>query len=446
VTERICQREKNRELKKKIYQHFSEVTARWKLPFPVAFEARYGDKPKISIVIPVHNAGSYISECLESLIWQNFYDIEIICVDDGSTDDSASIIFDYARQDERIRLIQHDGQKGISASRNTGIKCASGTYLFFVDADDALYDESSLEHLYQIADDHGADEVIGITYKWDSAQQEVFFDHTNKIHKEGKKATCFSKMPGLRSNVVVWNKLIRRSFLADNDVLFFNERLERFEDNHYSWRIHVLAKKIALATQPSYIYRQPQEGDYFYLKLLPHIKSHAMALEEMLYFFDTNLSWTAKNRKEIERAYANFFIMAVNKTHMFEDMDNIRRVDLCRRYCAVWAKLSPESFKALPASAQKAFLLFQQERYDEGLECVYQKKRGLRSNNVVKEGVKKLPSTEDRFASREEITRRHIQQLFAENGRLSKVLRQLENPVKKIFFLMAEYARSLAKY
>jgi len=447
ASERIYQRKKNRELKAKIYQHLAELTTRWKLPFPSAFETSYGDRPKISIVIPVHNAGLYIGECLESLIRQSFYDMEIICVDDGSADDSVSLIRDYARYDERIKLVQHDQQKGISASRNSGIKSASGTYLFFIDADDALFNQNVLDHLYQIADRHGADEVIGIAYKWDSTKQEIFFDHTDKIHKGSKKITHFLKMPGLRSNVVVWNKLIKRSFLIDNDLLFFDERIARFEDNHYSWKIHVLAKKIGLATEPGYLYRQPSEGDYFYLKMLPHMESQALALEETSRFFDTNPSRTAKQRSQVEKAYANFFIRAVNKTRKFEDMDKKRRLDLCRRYCAIWGRLPQKSFRALPVSAQKAFQLFQQERYEEGLDCIYQKNEGAnKKEEVARESVKKLSSTEARFASKEEMTHLHIRHLCEESAKLSTVLRQLESPIAKIFFLMAEYARSLAKY
>lgn len=91
----------------------------------------------VTIIVPVYNTGAYLSPCLESLIAQTHRDLEIILVDDGSTDGSGAICDDFARRDERIKVI-HQKNSGVSAARNAGLENASGTYLTFVDADDAL--------------------------------------------------------------------------------------------------------------------------------------------------------------------------------------------------------------------------------------------------------------------------------------------------------------------
>lgn len=92
---------------------------------------------KISIVVAVYNIESYLNQCLDSLINQTIKDIEIICVNDGSTDNSQNIINEYSKKDSRIKVINQDN-KGISAARNAGIDAATGEYLLFIDGDDYI--------------------------------------------------------------------------------------------------------------------------------------------------------------------------------------------------------------------------------------------------------------------------------------------------------------------
>lgn len=95
-------------------------------------------KPQISIIIPLYNKSKYIKQCIDSLLIQTFSDIEIICVDDKSTDDSAEIVKLLASKDDRIIMIQHIKNFGTMKSRSTGVKKATGFYIMFVDADDEL--------------------------------------------------------------------------------------------------------------------------------------------------------------------------------------------------------------------------------------------------------------------------------------------------------------------
>lgn len=117
---------------------------------------------KVSIVIPVYNKAEYISNCLESLLQQDFDDFEIIVVDDGSTDDSGRICDEKAAQDSRIRVI-HTENGGVTAARRKGVEHAAGEYIMFVDADDSLL-SGAITTLYNAITESGADEVIG-TYK-----------------------------------------------------------------------------------------------------------------------------------------------------------------------------------------------------------------------------------------------------------------------------------------
>ena len=114
--------------------------------------------PKISVIIPVYNTENYLKECLNSVINQTFKDIEIICVNDGSTDNSLSILEEYARTDSRIKIINQKNQ-GVSSSRNNGIKSARGEYIMFLDSDD-LYKPDLCEKVVEKIDSQSPDIVM----------------------------------------------------------------------------------------------------------------------------------------------------------------------------------------------------------------------------------------------------------------------------------------------
>ena len=105
---------------------------------------------KVSVVIPVYNTYKYLPECLESVINQTLADIEIICINDGSTDFSSKILEEYASKDKRIKIISQNNQ-GVSCARNRGLEIARGEYIYFLDSDDKIT-LTALEELYDIAE------------------------------------------------------------------------------------------------------------------------------------------------------------------------------------------------------------------------------------------------------------------------------------------------------
>ena len=116
----------------------------------------------ISVIIPIYNVEKYLPRCLESVINQSFSNIEIICVNDGSTDNSGKILAKFGAKDARFRIITQDNQ-GLSASRNNGMEIASGSYIFFLDADDFLHPQA-LEIFYNTALQSGCPIVISSTF------------------------------------------------------------------------------------------------------------------------------------------------------------------------------------------------------------------------------------------------------------------------------------------
>ena len=114
--------------------------------------------PKVSIIIPVYNASLYLEQCLECVINQTLKDIEIICVDDGSTDSSVSIINSYAQIDNRIKILQQKNQFA-GVARNTGLANATGKYIIFLDSDDNIK-KDMIQELYEKAENTSADIVL----------------------------------------------------------------------------------------------------------------------------------------------------------------------------------------------------------------------------------------------------------------------------------------------
>ena len=111
--------------------------------------------PKISVIIPVYNQERYIPQCLDSTLSQTLGDIEVVCVDDGSTDGSGAVLDAYAAKDSRVRVV-HRENRGVGPTRNEGLAMARGEFVIFMDPDDYYPDSLVFEKLYGAATEHGA--------------------------------------------------------------------------------------------------------------------------------------------------------------------------------------------------------------------------------------------------------------------------------------------------
>lgn len=182
--------------------------------------------PKISVIIPVYNVEAYLSECLDSVINQTFKDIEIICVNDGSTDNSLDILRTYAEKDPRIKVINQTNQ-GLSVARNTGIKKACGEYISFIDSDDFIN-----VNLYETLSKYFPAEMICFN-------AQAFGDNfiPEKLQKTLKcRQNGWQKVSDkliFKTNVHAWNKLFKTEIIKNNNIKF-PEGLY-FEDFVFLW-------------------------------------------------------------------------------------------------------------------------------------------------------------------------------------------------------------------
>lgn len=203
--------------------------------------------PKVSIIIPVYNTEKYLRECLDSVVSQTLKDIEIICINDGSTDNSLQILKEYAQNDNRIKIIDKENG-GISFARNTGLQSATGKYVGFVDSDDWI-ELNFYEKLYNTAIKYGADialtEIIRTNNNrhFFNLKKEKFADNTQKKFK-------LAKIPQYN---YVWNKIYNREKLLKINIPF--EEGIAFEDINWSPRVLYYMGRLVTVPDTKYFYR-----------------------------------------------------------------------------------------------------------------------------------------------------------------------------------------------
>ncbi|MDR2458268.1 MAG: glycosyltransferase [Clostridiales Family XIII bacterium] len=202
------------------------------------------NNPKISVIIPVNNTEKYLRQCLDSIVNQTLKDIEIICINDGSTDNSLKILNEYASSDNRIELISLLDNKGVSFSRNFGIHVSKGRYIGFVDSDDWI-DLNFYENLYLTAEKENSDIIAASTI--------VNVKRNKKSSWNWKKGNKYEKERRLLFISYSWFKIYRRAFLIDNDIFF--QEVKFFSDISFTFISSMLAKNIIICQNGQYFYR-----------------------------------------------------------------------------------------------------------------------------------------------------------------------------------------------
>lgn len=204
--------------------------------------------PLISIIVPVHNIAEYASKCIQSLINQTYKNIEIILVDDGSTDNSPAICDEFARQDKRIKVI-HKRNGGVSDTRNVGLDAATGEYIGFVDGDDWI-DEDMYDTLYNLIDEHQADISICTHYtELPNKTRVKYKSNKTKVYNTQQAIAVLIEDKIIQN--YLWEKLFKRE-------LFTGLRFPigwSFEDIALHCQIFHKAQKIVLLQTPKYHYR-----------------------------------------------------------------------------------------------------------------------------------------------------------------------------------------------
>lgn len=209
--------------------------------------------PKVSIIIPVYNASEYLYLCLNSVVSQNYENLEVIVVDDKSTDNSIALIKQYQKQDSNIKLIRVKRNQGVSHARNVGINASTGDYLFFIDSDDCL-EKDTISKLVKLALEYKVDVVEAKRVFWYKKNRRVkTFLETQNIKKPLLLGSIHNDVRSITMPRYVTGKLYKRSVIGD---VRFDENIRCYEDSIFNHQIKPYFKKYMYAVDALYHYLQ----------------------------------------------------------------------------------------------------------------------------------------------------------------------------------------------
>lgn len=200
----------------------------------------------ISVIVPVYNVAAYLPQCMESILNQDYGDLQVLLIDDGSTDDSGAICDRFAVQDSRIQVI-HQKNGGAAAAKNAGLRAASGKYLSFVDSDDYL-EPDVYGFLVKILEETRADAIQG-------AFQEVYRSRTEAKPLKPETLEGFDyllRFPKDFSCALLWNKLYRRELF--NGVFF--EEGHKIDDEYFTYQGFLQPRRVVCTDRVIYNYRK----------------------------------------------------------------------------------------------------------------------------------------------------------------------------------------------
>ena len=288
---------------------------------------------EVSIIVPVYNVEQYLARCLESIISQTFKDIEIICVNDGSTDSSAKILEEYAGKDKRIKIITQTN-KGLFSARHTGLKNASGQYVLFVDSDDWI-DETLIEKAVSGIKKYNTDVVVFGAYSVKGHMATKGMYSVEKISSKYKEKILTLKdyendlfcLPP-----TAWNKLYKKELLDINNIKF--QEIRNGEDQLFYLHMILTAKNIFVLNENLYYYVKNRPGSitsnnrkttdapianlYIAEQLLEKLALKEKFITQIVNkYFNKSLSWYGK----CDKNFKNNFLENITKLKNHLDLE-----------------------------------------------------------------------------------------------------------------------------
>ena len=210
--------------------------------------------PKISVLVPIYNVENYLRECLDSLVNQTLEDIEIICINDGSTDNSLQILEEYSLNDSRIKII-NKANSGYGNSMNIAMDKASGEYIGIVEPDDFVK-RTMFFDLYNIAVKNNADIVKSEYYAYITANKQARKTGRFARFRTGRVINVFDTPALVRMQPSIWTAIYKRDFLQKNNIRFLETPGASFQDTSFAFKSLAMAQRIVLTSNAYYYYRQ----------------------------------------------------------------------------------------------------------------------------------------------------------------------------------------------
>jgi len=272
---------------------------------------------KVSVIVPVYNVEKYLDKCLNSLVNQTLKDIEIIVVNDGSTDNSEKIIKKYLKKNKNIKYIKKNNS-GVSEARNIGLEQATGEYIGFLDSDDWL-ETNAYEKMYNKAKTEDFDIVVCDT-------QAIFPTKNSYISSNIKNDYIKNKELMIDAYAVIWNKIYKKETIKDIE---FKKNMNFCEDVEFLYMVYSKIKKVGVIHEPLHNYLQ-REGSltYVYDKKLYQLID---AMDDIIEYYKKNKIYY-KYKNELEYTYVRYlyatFIKRIAKTKNKKEFNKAVKISM----------------------------------------------------------------------------------------------------------------------
>ena len=372
---------------------------------------------KVSVIIPVYNVENYLEECLESIVNQSLKEIEIICIDDGSTDNSLEILNKYASKYDNLKVFSQEN-KGAGATRNFGISIAQGEYTYFMDADDIL-ELNALEDLYQISKEKGTDFIMFKLVNFDDETKEkstkAYYDMKKLKDLVGDNVFSYEDLGEYVFYLAVSppGKFFKSSFISD---LKFPENLI-FEDKVFFMNAIFNAKKVYFHDE--YLYNRRIRNDSVmtaaskkYADLIV-IENQLFDLTKERGLFD-NYKNPLYNRKlllihqrytEVKTEYKEYFFEKfkedlLNHKVEYEADDEFLKVLKPEAKCIYYNVLESEDYEEFDFKLDLCYSFIELEKLKKKNRSLTKSVKKMdKSNNSLKKTYKKVKKENDTIKS-----------------------------------------------
>ncbi|HFI0795947.1 TPA: glycosyltransferase family 2 protein [Streptococcus suis] len=213
--------------------------------------------PLISVIVPVYNVENYLRQCLDSIIRQTYQHLEIILIDDASTDTSTAICQEYVNKDKRIRMIRVPSNLGVSNSRNLGLENMTGEFVTFVDSDDYL-NTDMIEQLYQLAITEQADIVLGDYYRFIEENGNFLIHNYEDFYETLSFEDYLDRVfTGATDNyITVWGKLFKSSLFQKDYPIRFPSLQHSNEEQQVTHLLFLKSEKTVYLSYAGYCWRK----------------------------------------------------------------------------------------------------------------------------------------------------------------------------------------------
>lgn len=331
--------------------------------------------PLLSVVVPFYNVAEYLGDCLESIARQTLSDLEVVMIDDGSTDDGAVIAKEFAARDQRFRLVRQENQ-GLGIARNAGVPHSTGRYLAFIDSDDVI-PRYAFDLMVSSLEETGSDIACGGVRRIGTAGLQRSAMH-HEIFKVDRKSTHVREFPGLLQDRTAWNKVFRRSFWDAHDFTF---PAGLYEDAPVTVPAHVLAKKVDVLRDVVYHWRIRETGT----RSITQRRTEPGNLADRIRSVQATSDFLAQNAPDLKDAYdrsamADDLRIYVN---VIDQGDDAYRDSFFSLVNGFLDQIGPHLYSGLPALARLQFHAVRQQLTDELVEIVSFSKSNPKRHSAI---------------------------------------------------------------